>query len=79
MFVTTATMKNGAAIFEPPPEVSDHFTEGKQVLIMSMEPDPPAELSPELEAELEASIAEMDAGLGIPADEFFADLRRRYG
>ncbi len=50
-------------------------------VISEFDPGPPgrrtdAELLAELEAELAQGERELDAGLGIDADEFLADLRR---
>lgn len=57
-------------------EVEDfELPEGADVTVLLREEDDEFELTPEQEAEMEESIAELDRGEGIPAEEVLRQLR----
>ena len=53
------------------------LAEGTVVTILVPDDAEPFYLSPDMEAELEESIAQLERGEGIPAEEVLAGLRRR--
>ena len=55
------------------------LAEGTTVTILVPEDEEPFYLSPGMEAELEESIAQLERGEGIPAEQVLAGLRRRRG
>lgn len=75
MRVVTGKVVNGRI------EVDDcELTEGAEVSVSLYDGDPPTiELSPELEAELEESFAQIERGEYIDGDDVIRELRRRCG
>jgi hypothetical protein len=71
MQLATGIVVGGKVIVEGGP-----LPEGAVVTILAREVDETFEVPPELEAELQASIAEADRGETISADELIERLRR---
>jgi hypothetical protein len=71
MQLATGIVVKGKVVVEGEP-----LPEGTVVTILAREADETFEVSPELEAELAASIAEADRGETIAADELIDRLRR---
>ena len=53
------------------------LAEGTEVTILVPDDAEPFYLTPDMEAELEESIAQLERGEGIPAEEVLAGLRRQ--
>jgi hypothetical protein len=71
MQLTTGIVVDGKVIVE-----GDPLPEGAVVTILTREVDETFEVPPELEAELQESIAEADRGETISAEELLDRLRR---
>jgi hypothetical protein len=72
MTIVTGRVVNGHI------EVDDfELPEGAEVTVLYGSDGPPLELTPELEAELDESIAEIERGEWVDGDDFLRELRRR--
>jgi len=72
MKVTTGTVVDGKVVVE-----GETLTEGSTVTVLLREDDESFELTPEEEAELLASIAEIERGEFISGEELLQRLRQR--
>jgi hypothetical protein len=70
MQVVTGTVVEGKVV------LSAALPEGTVVAVYPEDNRPPVRLPPELQAELEAALAEADVDEGISADELFEQLKK---
>lgn len=71
MQIATGTVVDGKVVINGSP-----LPDGMAVTILAREADETFDVPPELEADLQQSIAEADAGASIPVEQILERLRR---